>query len=214
VVQFSTLAGVFTGIIQQSVPLLDVRSVPIGMRLTIANNMPGVKHGDSIAINGVCLTVAQLDASQLHFDAIPETLDKTNLGAHRAGDLVHIERAMQIGDRFDGHFVQGHVDGTAEVVKQTDDPSDWRLAAKVPEGLAKYLVPKGSITIDGVSMTLAKVSGPFFEVAIIPTTLQITQLGKRPVGWKLNVECDVLSKTIVSFLERRESAGQTGERFW
>jgi riboflavin synthase len=205
----------FTGIIERSLPIASVADAEGKRRITLASPWDDVKHGESIAINGVCLTVASIDKSEITFDVIRETLDKTNLGSLVPGDLVHVERAMQIGSRFDGHFVQGHVDGVATVVKQVANPEDWRLVGRVPEHLAKYLIPKGSITVDGVSMTLAKVAGPHFELAIIPTTLQITQLGNRPVGYRINVECDVMAKTIVSFLERRESAtSDSVDEFW
>ncbi len=239
----------FTGIIERSLPIASVADAEGKRRITIESPWADVKHGESIAINGVCLTVSgqwavgsgqekqlAVRSSQfaaagdrepqtanrepaphrtLSFDVVRETLDKTNLGSLVPGDLVHVERAMQIGSRFDGHFVQGHVDGVATVVKQVANREDWRLVARVPEHLAMYLIPKGSITVDGVSMTLAKVAGPHFELAIIPTTLQITQLGNRPAGYRINVECDVLAKTIVSFLERRESAtADVVDEFW
>lgn len=110
---------------------------------------------------------------------------------------------MRIGDRFDGHFVQGHVDGVATVVWHKQLPGEWRTRLRVPDHLAKYLVPKGSICLDGISLTLAAIDGPEFEVALIPTTLEITRLAHKPEGSRVNVECDVLTKTIVSVLEAR-----------
>jgi riboflavin synthase len=209
----------FTGIIERSLPIASVSDAEGKRRLVIESPWLDVKHGESIAVNGVCLTVANSPLAAPHsplaFDAIRETLDKTNLGTLVPGDLVHVERAMQVGSRFDGHLVQGHVDGAATIVKQVADPRDWRLVARAPDEFAKYLVPKGSIAVDGVSMTLAKVAGPFFELAIIPTTLQITRLGNRPVGYRINIECDVLAKTIVAFLEQRSNAAsETVDRFW
>ncbi|MFT3786957.1 MAG: riboflavin synthase [Tepidisphaeraceae bacterium] len=208
--------GMFTGIIEQSLPIVAVLESNGVRHLTIDVPWSDATHGESVAINGVCLTVASLanDSRRLTFDAIRETLDKTNLGELKPGDMVHVERAMQIGARFDGHFVQGHVDGVATVVKQVSNLQDWRLVGRVPDHLAKYLTPKGSISVDGVSMTLAKVNGPYFELAIIPTTLQITQLGKRAPGYRINVECDILAKTIVAFIEQRETGQPSAERFW
>lgn len=175
------------------------------MRLTLANVWPGeLRHGESIAINGVCLTVADHSSEQVHFDIIPETLAKTHLGQLQVGDLVHAERALRFGDRLDGHVVQGHVDGTAAVVSNGAKGDDWRLRVKVPPALAKYLIPKGSVTLDGTSLTIAALAEKWFEVALIPTTLQITQLGKRPSGWPLNVECDMMVKTIVAVVERQQ----------
>ncbi len=204
----------FTGIVEQSAPLLTSDRNASGLRLGLPRLWSDVRLGDSIAVNGVCLTVAELNEQSIGFDVVEQTLSLTNLGVLRPGDHVHVERAMQIGSRFDGHLVQGHVDGTARVIKQTQSPADWRLVGRVPTELAKYLVPRGSITLDGVSLTLAKVAGEFFEIALIPTTLQITQFAHRPVGWLMNVECDAMAKTIVAFLEHRQSAPTTTERFW
>lgn len=200
---------VFTGIIERSLSLLDVSKTPTGIRLVLPNVWTDVKHGESIAVNGVCLTIAeQCDwhgEPTLAFDAIPETLSKTNLGLLKAGDEVHIERALRIGDRFDGHMVQGHVDGTAKILSQSGSEEDWRVRIELPSEFAKFVIPKGSITLDGVSLTIAELSGQSFEVALIPTTLQITRLGQRSVGWPLNVECDMMAKTVVRFLELRDA---------
>lgn len=193
----------FTGIVERSVRVVSVEDLPGARRISIENCWPDVHHGESIAINGVCLTIARLQPDSIGFDVIHETLEKTNLGDLRVGDEVHVERAMRIGDRFDGHFVQGHVDGTATVVFQEQRTGEWRTRLQLPAGLAKYLSPKGSIALDGISMTIASIDGNEFEVALIPTTLEITRLGRRPVGSRVNVECDTIAKTIVHFLEAR-----------
>lgn len=191
----------FTGIIERSLPILDARPTAGGVRLAIANVWPDIRHGESIAINGCCLTVAEHDAKQIAFDVIPESLDKTNLGRLRGGDDVHVERSLKMGDRLDGHVVQGHVDTTAAIVSHAEG-ADWRIRVATPAAFAKYLIPKGSVTLDGTSLTLAAIGAGWFEVALIPTTLEITRLGKRPVGWPLNVEFDSMVKTIVSVVER------------
>jgi len=196
----------FTGIIEKSVRVLGVADGPMFRRLTLACHWPDLKNGESIAINGVCLTVAQLAKGEVGFDVITETLSKTNLGLLKPGDAVHVERAMAVGDRIDGHFVQGHVDGTASQLRRTETEHEVRVALEVPAHLAKYMVPKGSVAVDGVSMTIASVHGRVVEIALIPTTLQITLLGRRPDAWPFNIEADVLSKTIVNWLELRESA--------
>jgi riboflavin synthase len=193
----------FTGIVERSLRVLSVEDLPGARRITIENPWPDVNHGESVAVNGVCLTIARLQPKSIGFDAILETLQKTNLGDLKPGDEVHVERAMRIGDRFDGHFVQGHVDGTATVVWQEERTGEWRTRLRLPDHLAKYLSPKGSIALDGISMTIALIDGSEFEVALIPTTLQITRLGQRPPGSRINVECDTLAKTIVHFLEAR-----------
>jgi riboflavin synthase len=162
-----------------------------------------VNLGESIAINGVCLTLAGLSDRELLFDVIKETLDKTNLGLLRAGDEVNVERSLRVGDRIDGHFVQGHVDGVGKLVKKVDDQTETRLTIEAPPEIAKFIAPKGSICIDGVSVTIASVEDNRFEVALIPTTLAVTTLGKREVGWPLNIEADIISKQVVTFLEQR-----------
>ena len=193
----------FTGIIHKTSNVVDVTDHGGGRRLTLV--APAVDHvlGESIAVNGVCLTVAAIGPdSTLAFDVIRETLDKTNLGALMPGDDVHTERSLRVGDPVDGHFVQGHVDGTGTLIHQTATEAEWRLRVEAPEHLAKYLVPKGSIAIDGVSLTLANVNKNQFEVALIPTTLQLTTLSKKQVGYAFNLECDSMAKTIISYLER------------
>jgi riboflavin synthase len=193
----------FTGIIHKPTTVLRVGDNAGGRRLVLA--ALGADHvlGESIAINGCCLTVAQIQQDgALVFDVIPETLDKTNLGQLRAGDVVHAERSLRVGDPIDGHFVQGHIDGTGKLIRQVADKHETRLRIEVPPQLAKYLVPKGSIAIDGVSLTLAAIDGREFEVALIPITLALTTLGKKQPNYQFNIECDAMSKTIISYLER------------
>ena len=192
----------FTGIVERSVPLSRVERRGEGLRLAVANAWPDVKHGESIAINGVCLTVAEIGSNELAFDVVRETIDRTNLGLLKRGDDVHIERSLRLGDRLDGHMVQGHVDGTAELLAHAESELGWRMTIRTPPALANYLIPKGSVTLDGTSLTLASINEQSFEVALIPTTLEITRLGQRPIGWPLNVECDMMVKTIVSVMER------------
>jgi riboflavin synthase len=194
---------VFTGIIHQTVEVRDLRATAAGRRITLA--APAGDHvlGESIAINGVCLTVAAINPDRtLAFDVIPETMEKTNLGELKAGDVVHVERSLRAGDPIDGHFVQGHVDGTGKLLAQSTAGSEFRLRIQAPPHLAKYLVPKGSIAIDGVSLTLASVGNNQFEVALIPTTLSLTTLGKKSTEYSFNLECDMMAKTVISYLER------------
>jgi riboflavin synthase len=197
------LYPMFTGIVERSVRVASVSDGTGFRRLNLAVDWPDAKHGESIAVNGVCLTIAELSRGLLAFDVVPETLSKTNLGALAAGDMVHVERSLKVGDRIDGHFVQGHVDGLALLLGQTGANGEVRLRCELPADLAKYVVPKGSVCLDGVSLTVAAVDGHQFEVALIPTTVQLTRLASREKGWRFNFEADVLSKTIISFLERR-----------
>jgi riboflavin synthase len=195
---------VFTGIIHHTVAVGAVRPTAGGLRLDLPAPAGGAGHvlGESIAVNGVCLTVAEISGPTLAFDVIRETLDKTNLGVLKAGDIVHVERSLRAGDPVDGHFVQGHVDGVGVLVGQVTTEREWRLRIAAPEAFAKYLVPKGSVAVDGVSLTLASVAGREFEVALIPTTLALTTLAKRQPGYGFNLECDAMAKTVVSYLER------------
>ena len=198
----------FTGIVERTVRVAAVSDGTGFVRLNLAADWTDVKLGESIAVNGVCLTVAEFEPLMLSFDVIPETLSKTNLGLLKAGDFVNVERSLRAGDRIDGHFVQGHVDGVARLIEQHRVAGEVRLTVQPPMELMKFVVPKGSVTIDGVSLTVANVEKDRFEVALIPTTLRLTTLGTRPIGWPFNFEADVLSKTIVSQLERRESVGR------
>ena len=192
----------FTGIIERAAEVASVTDHAGGRRIVVAHRWGDERHGDSIAINGCCLTVAQIDDDSLAFDVIRETLDKTNLGDLAAGDRVHVERALRVGDRLDGHFVQGHVDGRAKLVNRVATDEEWRLACEVPDPLRKFVLPKGSVCIDGVSLTVAAVTETGFEVALIPTTLEKTALGQRAVGWRFNFEADILAKGIVHTVER------------
>ena len=198
----------FTGIIEKTVRVIAIADGPGFRRLTLAVHWPDLRGGESIAVNGCCLTVAEIAADSLGFDIIAETLDKTNLGQLQAGDRVHVERALRIGDRLDGHFVQGHIDGRARLIHRLDSQTETRLTVEAPPDLARYLVPKGSVAIDGVSLTLAAVRETIFEVALIPTTLHLTTLGDRAIGWEFNLETDMLSKTIVTWLERTRGGGE------
>ena len=195
----------FTGIIERTLRVFSAADSRGFRRLTIASPWTDIRLGESIAINGCCLTVAEITDGTLAFDVIEETLGKTNLGSLQGGDEINAERSLRVGDRIDGHFVQGHIDGIARLTDISATTEEWRLTIEAPPPLVKYLVPKGSVTIDGVSLTLAALDGPRFEVALIPTTLNLTTLGKKTVGWMFNLETDVLSKTIVSYLERTKS---------
>jgi riboflavin synthase len=202
----------FTGIVEKSVRVISVAVHPGFRRITLACDWPDVKLGQSVAVNGCCLTIAKIESGSIGFDVIPETLDKTNLGLLEAGSFAHVERSLCVGDRLDGHFVQGHVDARANLIERIDLKEEVRLKVRAPDHLAKYLVPKGSVSLDGVSLTIAAVKGPVFEVALIPTTLNITQLDRREIGWPYNLEADVVAKTIVSWLESSQGRGPREEQ--
>jgi riboflavin synthase len=197
---------VFTGIVERAVEVTDVRDTAGGRTIRLAHRWGDERHGESIAINGCCLTVAALQDDGIAFDVIRETLDKTNLGTLTTGDRVHVERSLRAGDRIDGHFVQGHVDARAELVDRVVSPQEWRLRVRPPGELMKFVLPKGSVSIDGVSLTVAALREEAFEVALIPTTLEKTLLGDRPVGWGFNFEADVMAKGVVHAVERMRDA--------
>lgn len=206
----------FTGIVERSVPVVSISQGTGFRRLNLACPWSDVKHGESIAVNGVCLTVAEITspdnprtAAHLAFDVIPETLSKTNLGLLKPNQTVHVERSLRASDRISGHFLQGHVDAQARLVSTSNQNDDVRLTVSPPPELMKYIIPKGSVSLDGVSLTVASVARDSFEVALIPTTLELTHLGSVPVGWPFNLETDILAKTIVNYLELMDLSSLT-----
>ncbi len=191
----------FTGIVEKTAMVGGWSDGPSFQRLTLAMDIPDARMGESIAVNGCCLTLAEISPGKADFDVVKETLDRTNLGLLTSGSRVNIERSLRIGDRLDGHFVQGHIDGRAILTRIQSHCDEFRFTVEAPFDLARYIVPKGSVTLDGVSLTIANVNGNVFEVALIPMTLRLTTLGQLRVGWPLNLEADILSKTMVSWLE-------------
>ncbi|MFG3579589.1 riboflavin synthase [Micromonospora chersina] len=166
------------------------------------------RHGDSIAVNGVCLTVVDVsDGGIFTADVMGETLRRTALGALRPGDPVNLERAAALNSRLGGHLVQGHVDGVGEVLSR-EPAAQWETVRfRLPAGLSRYVVEKGSITVDGISLTVAGVGDDWFSVGLIPTTLKLTTLGARGVGDPVNLEVDVLAKYVERLLGDRAAGG-------
>ena len=197
----------FTGLILERGRLISnpVPSGQGGVRLAVGMS-PGLAErlgiGDSVAVSGVCLTVVERGSGQVVVELSPETLDRTNLGELRGGDEVNLEPALRMGDALGGHMVQGHVDGTAEVVERRDLTDHRVLAFSVPPDLAPFLVEKGSVTVDGVSLTVSALRPDRFEVALIPHTLEVTTLSRRVPGDRVNLEVDVLAKYIHRMLAR------------
>ena len=161
-----------------------------------------LKIGSSICVSGVCLSVIELDQDSIKFDVMPETLRKTKLGDIKVGDSVNLERALLASDRFEGHIVQGHIENKGEVIGITKDNEDVLLTISLPDDLISLVVPKGSISIDGVSLTVASVDGNLCTVALIPHTLKNSTLGELQVGDLVNVETDVIGKYVGTFLNR------------
>ncbi len=195
----------FTGIVEA---VGRVAAVADGMgdrRFTIAAEkvLDGTEIGDSVAVNGVCLTAVAVSPGQVDVTAVTETLERTNLGALTPGDTVNLERPMPAAGRFDGHIVQGHVDGVAVVAEIHSEGDSHRMRFAAEPALLRYVVEKGSITVDGVSLTITAVEADSFELVLIPHTLDITILGNRRVGDQVNVEVDILAKYVERLLEGR-----------
>lgn len=208
----------FTGLIEALADIVAIEDRPPGKLFTLAaptfrNSESGaerkigdddVQIGDSIAINGCCLTVVHIDGDLLSFEAGEETLQRTNLGQLVAGtSQVNLERALAIGDRLGGHYVTGHVDATGRLIKRTDDPPWSHLKFSIPPEFAVQVVAKGSITVDGISLTVVEAGDEFFTVALIPHTLAVTTLGIRRVGDTVNLETDILAKYVQRSLQQQ-----------
>ena len=195
----------FTGIVEELGRVKAIELQADALRLTIEGPLvvSDANRGDSIAVCGTCLTVVEHDATSFTADVMQETLNLTSLAGIKVGDPVNLERAMTAATRFGGHVVQGHVDGLGEIVSRT--PSEnWELVqVRIPKELMKYVVLKGSITIDGVSLTVNQVGEDFIGLSLIPETLALTTLGTKQPGDKVNVEADVMAKHIERLLEAR-----------
>jgi len=209
----------FAGIIEHVGHVVRVAAAPhahaagaAAYRLTVALGpvADGLPVGGSVAVNGACLTLAALHGTDGDFDVVPETWERTTLRLLRPHAAVNLERSLRVGDRIDGHFVQGHVDGTAVVEAVDRTGGEWRLRLRTDPGLAPYLVAKGSVAVDGVSLTIVDAAEGRFSVALIPTTLERTVLGKRRPGDAVNVETDILARLIVQRLDQLLAAGGPG----
>jgi riboflavin synthase len=200
---------VFTGLVEDLGHIVGLLPRGNGVELTIRTRLPlaEVEIGDSIAVNGVCLTVERCDGDCFVATAGRETMDKTSLVLSKVGRRVHLERALRVGDRLGGHFVQGHVDGVGRLVSISDQQESWVLWIEVPEHLARYVANKGSVCLDGVSLTVNELSGRTLRVNIVPHTIDVTNLGNLSPGDPLNIEVDILAK----YVERMVmGAGESG----
>ncbi|WP_084037083.1 riboflavin synthase [Haloechinothrix halophila] len=185
----------FTGIVEEIGEVIGIEQVPNAARLSLSGPLvtTDARHGDSIAVNGVCLTVVDVAGSTFTVDVVHETLQRSSLAKVHVGDGVNLERAAAVGDRLGGHIMQGHVDGTGTYLAR-DAYGMTRFT--LPRNLARYVVEKGSIAVDGVSLTVASVTDDEFAVALIPTTLEMTNLGTKTPGDPVNLEVDVLAKYV------------------
>jgi riboflavin synthase len=193
----------FTGLIEEKGIVRWLKRTTSGTELQVEAKQisAGTKRGDSVAVNGCCLTVVGIKSDILCFDLLGETLDKSNLGALRPGHPVNLERPLAVGDRLGGHFVQGHVDATARILEILRRGSDHRITVELPAAFAGLVAYKGSIALDGISLTVAEARADAFDVWIIPHTWKVTALSDRAVGEAVNLEFDILAK----YIERMRS---------
>ena len=192
----------FTGIVENVGEVAEVKPTPAGLRLRLITSLASeLTPGESLAVNGVCLTVVSSDQSGVHMDVSPETLRVTGFASLKLGALVNLERPMRVDGRLGGHFVQGHVDATGTVEDIREDGDFWWLTVRFPPSLASQIVRKGSIAVDGVSLTVAGVDDRRFDVQIIPYTWEHTSLRTLKVNELVNLECDLLGKYVLRALD-------------
>jgi riboflavin synthase len=191
----------FTGIIETMATVQSVRKTKSGRQLDILVQkfLKDMKDGSSVAIDGVCLTVIGKTQTTFRVDVIEETLSKTTLSSFAEGRQVNLEKPLLFTDRFDGHFVQGHIDGTAEIVRYEKSEENVLFSVKLPKNLLMGIIKKGSVSIDGISLTVADLCGDELTVALIPYTLQVTTMGMKMPGDKVNIETDVIGKYVARY---------------
>lgn len=197
----------FTGIIEGMGKITGIRSAGEGRRLAVDADFPleGSKIGDSIAVNGACLTAVTISGSRFEVDVSPETIDKTTLKNIKIGERVNIERALRLSDRLDGHLVSGHIDGTGRITYKNNYANAILVGFSVDETVSRYMIKKGSVAIDGISLTINSCDQKNFEVSIIPHTASITTIGIRRVGDAVNIETDMIGKYVEKFLTNKPS---------
>jgi riboflavin synthase len=195
----------FSGIVEARGTIAQIKPEPPGCLLVVREPKIAAqtKVADSICVNGCCLTVIAADAETMAFQAGPETLARTNLGDLKAGSVVNLERALAVGDRLGGHFVSGHIDGVGTLLSR-EDHGDWStFSFQIPKRLGRQMASKGSIAVDGVSLTIVDSEAERFSVALIPFTLAVTTLGPLTVGGKVNLETDILAKYVERLVEAK-----------
>jgi riboflavin synthase len=194
----------FTGLIEDVGAVTAVERVPKGARLSVRTRLPGLAHGASIAVDGACLTAVEISGDRFRADVSAETLDRTTLGERQAGDSVNLERPLALGDRLGGHLVLGHVDGVGEIVRRDPVGEGVLVELRLPPGVGPLVVSKGSIALDGISLTVNALLDPdCISLFLIPETLRATTWGIKPVGAKVNVETDILGKHVARLMQFR-----------
>lgn len=204
----------FTGLVEETGGIRSVRRAGRSLHLTVSARavLEGTRVGDSIAVNGVCLTVVRLESDAFTADVMPETYQKTNLAQLPAGAQVNLERTMALGDRFGGHIMQGHVDGVGTIKSLRQEEIAWWVTVTAGPDLLRYIVPKGSIAIDGISLTVVEVQPDGFTVSLIPHTWSVTAMRGRKVGDMVNLEVDILAKYVERMLAGRLGESSSGQR--
>jgi len=192
----------FTGIIEgigkvENIEKSTKNRSAVKMTVNLGKHAKGLRTGQSVALNGVCLTVTKLAKNKCNFEMIDETTKKTDLGNLKKGSIVNIERSLKAGDRLEGHFVLGHVDGVGKITKIQKKPNEVQIWFEIPKNLAKYVVKKGSIAVDGISLTVVDVKKNLASVCLIPHTIDVTNFKTRKIGDKINIETDILGKYIL-----------------
>ena len=202
----------FTGLIEDLGTLREIRTGADQARLTVATGLPmkELTLGESIAVNGVCLTVTSFGDGAFSADVSPETMGCTTLGHLARGARVNLERALRLSDRLGGHLVTGHIDGQGRIIERRKDGNAWRFKFQTDAAVSSFLVAKGSVTIDGISLTVNDVSDDIFSLAIIPLTLSKTTLQDRNIGDDVNVETDLIGKYVARFLQDGSTAKPQG----
>jgi riboflavin synthase len=195
----------FTGLVEEMGSVRDLVRGADGTRLSIAAQVvrEGLALGDSVCVDGTCLTIVELDPAGFWVGLAPETLQRTNLGERAVGDRVNLERSLQVGGRLGGHYVQGHVDGVGQIVERRPEGDSLRVWLTAPDDLMPYIVVKGYICLDGVSLTVTEKQGGRFGVALVAYTQTMITMPSKPVGARVNIEVDVIAKYVESLLEGR-----------
>ena len=192
----------FTGLIEETGSILNIRpgSKSTSVSIKASKVLEDANVGDSIAVNGICLTVTSKSADNFTADVMPETIKRTNLHRLTKGSKVNLERALKLGDRLGGHMVSGHIDSTGEIIKISPDENAVLIEIGLSSSLISYIIEKGSVSIDGISLTVASVTKSSFTVSVIPHTKKMTTLEKAMPGQMVNIECDMIAKYIYSFV--------------
>ncbi|MGD8251857.1 MAG: riboflavin synthase [Desulfobacterales bacterium] len=204
----------FTGIIEGMGHISALRTTDKGTRMTIEAgfSLKDVSLGDSIAVNGACLTAAHIEHSRFAADLSPESMTTTTFGNARPGDKVNLERALRLSDRLDGHLVSGHVDGTGTLRSRTRSGNAILVRIEAPEHIIRYMIHKGSVAVDGVSLTINQITADAFDVSIIPHTASLTTVGLKQPGERVNIETDLIGKYVERFIKPRDRATAHSER--